>query len=321
MTAALLGGALVTHATSALADEGGVPFWFSGQYAAFAAVPPSPGASLVVMPYFYNGDASASKSFERGDSVSAGIETTFAMLLAMPGYAFNGTLLGGQPFLGLGFGIGYNHTSADISTSPRGLELNVADDKVGGTDLYPMGTLSWKVGDLSNVMVYLTGDIPVGAYDDKRIANIGIGHAAIDVGGGYTFFDEKMGFEFSGVAGLTFNFENPHTDYTNGLDSHVDASVSQFLSNHWQVGVVSYLYLQLSNDTYDTSGVVGQLRADALGGFRSDVLGVGPQVGYAFNIGKRPAYLNARAYWEVWAQNRVQGYALFGTVSIPLGGS
>jgi hypothetical protein len=33
-------------------------------------------------------------------------------------------------------------------------------------------------------MTYLTGDIPVGAYDPTRLSNLGIGHAAIDGGGG-----------------------------------------------------------------------------------------------------------------------------------------
>jgi hypothetical protein len=38
-------------------------------------------------------------------------------------------------------------------------------------------------------MVYAAGDIPVGAYDPTRLANIGIGHGAIDGGGSYTYLD------------------------------------------------------------------------------------------------------------------------------------
>jgi hypothetical protein len=30
------------------------------------------------------------------------------------------------------------------------------------------------------------------------------------------------------------------------------------------------------------------------------------------------AYASVRGYWEFWAQNRVEGYALFATPSIPL---
>jgi hypothetical protein len=45
-------------------------------------------------------------------------------------------------------------------------------------------------------MTYVTGDIPVGAYDSTRLANIGIGHGAIDGGGGYTYFNPQTGHEF-----------------------------------------------------------------------------------------------------------------------------
>jgi hypothetical protein len=40
-------------------------------------------------------------------------------------------------------------------------------------------------------MTYVTGDIPVGAYDPTRLANLGIGHGAIDGGGGYTYFNPR----------------------------------------------------------------------------------------------------------------------------------
>jgi hypothetical protein len=46
-------------------------------------------------------------------------------------------------------------------------------------------------------MTYLAGDIPVGSYDPNRLANIGIGHAAIDVGGTYTYLNTKTGTEVS----------------------------------------------------------------------------------------------------------------------------
>jgi len=39
----------------ARADEGGTPFWLSGQFASMAAVPDTPGWSLSVNPYYYNG--------------------------------------------------------------------------------------------------------------------------------------------------------------------------------------------------------------------------------------------------------------------------
>jgi hypothetical protein len=60
-------------------------------------------------------------------------------------------------------------------------------------------------------MVYVTGDAPVGDYDRARLANLGIGHGAIDAGAGYTYLNPATGDELSGVAGFTYNFKNPDT--------------------------------------------------------------------------------------------------------------
>ena len=73
-------------------------------------------------------------------------------------------------------------------------------------DLYPMITLKWNSG-VNNYMTYVTGDIPVGAYDPSRIANIGIGHGAIDAGGGYTYLNPVTGHTFSGCCGIYLQFQ------------------------------------------------------------------------------------------------------------------
>ena len=114
-------------------------------------------------------------------------------------------------------------------------------------------------------MTYITGNIPIGAYDPNRLANLGIGHAAIDGGAGYTYFNPQTGHEFSAVGGLTYNFENPDTDYKNGVDFHLDMAASQFLSKQLLVGVVGYAYQQLTGDS--GSG-------DRVGPFKSRVFGV-----------------------------------------------
>jgi hypothetical protein len=57
----------------------------------------------------------------------------------------------------------------------------------------------------------VTGDIPVGAYDPNRIANLGIGHGVIDAAGGYIYLNPAAGQTVSGVTGFTYNFKNPDT--------------------------------------------------------------------------------------------------------------
>jgi hypothetical protein len=294
---------------SVLADEGGVPFWMSGQYASMAAVPSNPGWSLVVMPYVYSGSADKSKNFQHGQSVNAGLNTRESIVLLQLGYSTEEKILGGQPYIGVGWGPGANTTTAFASLTNSNLEMNRSNSTSGTTDIFPLASLAWNKGN-DNFMTYITGAIPVGTYNPASLSSIGIGHAAIDAGGGYTYLNNITGLEFSSVVGATYNWKNNQTNYKNGVDSHLDWSLSQFLSQNWQVGIAGYVYYQLTPD----SGA-----GDTLGAFKSRVAAVGPQLGYLFKINNKQAYINLRVYKEFWAQNRVEGYASIATISIPLG--
>jgi hypothetical protein len=46
------------------------------------------------------------------------------------------------------------------------------------------------------------------AYDSQRLSNFGIGHGAVDAGGGFTYFDPQTGHEFSAVLGFTYVLRN-----------------------------------------------------------------------------------------------------------------
>ena len=298
-----------TFSQGTFADEGGVPFWMSGQYASMAAVPSNPGWSLVLMPYVYSGSADKSKTFQHGESVNAGLSTRESIALFQLGYSAEEKILGGQPYVGVGWGPGANTTTASASIASPNVEFNRANSVNGSTDIYPLASLAWNKGN-NNFMTYVTGDIPVGTYSATSLSAIGIGHTAMDAGGGYTYLNNTTGLEFSGVLGATYNWMNNQTNYKNGVDSHLDWSISQFLSQNWQVGIAGYAYYQLTGDS--GSG-------DKMGAFKSRVAAIGPQIGYLFNIGKKQAYINLRAYKEYWAQNRVEGYATIATISIPLG--
>ena len=294
---------------SVLADEGGVPFWMSGQYASMAAVPMATGWSLVAIPYVYSGKADKSKTFQHGTSINAGLSARESLVLMQLGYVAEEKILGGQPYLGVGWGPGANTTSASVSVVNPSTQLNRSNTSNGSTDIYPLASLTWNQGN-NNFKTYVTGDIPLGTYSPTSLAAIGIGHAAIDAGGGYTYLNNTTGLEFSGVLGATYNWMNTQTNYQNGIDSHLDWSVSQFVSQNWQVGIAGYGYYQLTADSGSGNRV---------GAFKSRIAAIGPQIGYLFNIGKKQAYINLRAYKEFWAQNRVEGYATIATVSIPLG--
>jgi hypothetical protein len=292
-------------------DESGVGFWLSGAYSSFAAVAPQTGFSMPTQFFYYNGNAGAGQTFQHGTSVSLGINAQAELLFFTPTWAPAGDkLLGGQPSFSLTFGGGREMTSASVSVSTvdNTQTLNRSDTIWGGMDLYPQGQISWNKGN-NNWMSYIMGDIPTGAYQSERLANIGLGHTAVDVGGAYTYFNAKTGTEASAVLGFTYNSMNTHTNIQSGWDSHLDFSVSQFLSQHLQVGMVGYVYYQLTPD----SGT-----GNKVGAFKSRVASLGAEVGYAFTALGQPAYINLRGYWEGWAQNRLEGKAAYLTLSIPL---
>jgi hypothetical protein len=109
------------------------------------------------------------------------------------------------------------------------------------------------------------------------------------------------------VAGLTYNFINPDTQYQNGIDFHIDWGASKFLSKQLHVGLVGYAYQQLTGD----SGA-----GATLGDFRSRVFGIGPQIGYLFPVGNMQGYLNLKGYGEFGGEHRAEGWSLWLTFAI-----
>jgi hypothetical protein len=308
---------------TAQADESGVSFWVPGQFGSLAAVPQTPGWSLGAVYYHTTvsagGNVAAAREIQIGRfpptvnvSLNANLNAQADLLFLAPTYTFATPVLGGQFAVGITGLFGRTATSIDGTlTAAVGPVVatrmgSISDALTSVGDLYPMATLKWNAG-VHNWMTYATGDIPVGAYDPNRLSNLGIGHGAIDGGGGYTYFNPTTGHEFSGVGGFTYNFKNPDTGVQSGVDFHFDWGASQFLSKQLFVGLVGYAYQQITDDTGGSP---------LLGGFRSRVLGVGPQIGYLFPIGNMQGYLNLKGYGEFDAANRPSGWNTWLTFSI-----
>lgn len=305
------------------ADESGISFWLPGLYGSLAATPTTPGWSMAAIYYHASvsaaGAAAAARQFQVGRfspnvnvSLDLALKGQGDLMVIAPTYTFAEPVLGGQLSASVAGIFGRNSASlAGTLTAAVGPIVAtrqgfLSDALVSYGDIYPTLTLKWADG-VNNYMVYAAGNIPVGAYDPSRLANIGIGHGAIDVGGGYTYLNPASGMEFSGVAGFTYNFKNPDTQYQSGIDFHFDWGVSQFLSKQVFVGFVGYAYQQLTDD-------FGQ--PPVLGGFRSRVFGIGPQIGYIFKIGDNQAFLGLKGYGEFAAENRPSGWNTWLTFSI-----
>ena len=291
----------------ARADEAGASAWLPGQFASFAAEAGDPGFALETIYYTRSASASASHSFPIGASLTAGYTINENYVFVTPSYSFSEPVLNGQLWLGMTFAVGNANTSVSaVLSGPFGsLSASDSDFMTGVGDLYPLAMLKWQLGN-HNIMTYATAVVPVGAYDATRLAGLGIGHWAIDGGLGYTFANDA-GLELSIVAGITYNFMNPYTQYQSGVDGHIDWGASIALGEKLYLGAVGYFYDQLSPD----SGPGAQL-----GGFQSKVTAVGPQIGYAIDLGIVHADLNLRGYKEFDAQNRPEGWNLWLTLSL-----
>jgi hypothetical protein len=310
-------------ASASLADEGGTSFWLPGSFGSLAAVPGTPGWAVATIYYHTSvsagADVAAAREIQIGRfnpvlnvNLNANLHASADLAIIVPSYTFATPVLGGQLAVQMGTIVG--STSANVngtltaSLPPFSLVRtdSIGDTVTGFGDLYPQASLKWNFG-VNNFMTYITGDIPVGNYSSTSLANLGLGHGAIDAGAGYTYFNPATGHEFSAVAGFTYNLKNQTTQYQSGVDFHLDWGASQFLSKQFFVGLVGYAYDQLTADS--GSG-------DRVGAFESRVLSVGPQLGYIFPVAGKQGFLGVKSYFEFGAKNRPEGWNTWLTLAI-----
>ncbi len=319
----LCAGILSTTSSLAVADESGTSFWLPGTYGSLAAAPGTPGWALATVYYHTSvsagADVAASREIQIGRfnpalnvNLNANLHASADLAIIVPSYIFATPVLGGQLAVQMGTIVGT--TSANVNGTlsatlpPFGLVRtdSISDTVVGFGDLYPLASLKWNAG-VHNFMTYVTGDIPVGNYSSTSLANLGLGHGAVDAGGGYTYLNPATGHEFSAVAGFTYNLKNQTTQYQSGVDFHLDWGVSQFLSKQFFIGLVGYAYDQVSAD----SGA-----GDRVGAFESRVFAAGPQLGYIFPIAGKQGFLGLKSYAEFGAKNRPEGWNTWLTFAI-----
>lgn len=314
--------AVACSASVSRADEGGVSFWIPGLYGSLAAAPQVPGWAVGIVNLYNPVSASGNVAAAREVTINrfsttvhvnlnATLKANPDLVLLDPTYVFATPVFGGQFALSMAGAVGRSiaslngtltATAGPIAVTRQG---SIEDGRDGFSDLYPEATLRWNSG-VNNWMTYVMGDIPVGTYNSSDLANLGIGHGAIDSGVGYTYFDPQTGHEFSAVTGFTYNLVNPSTSYQNGIDWHLDWGASQFLTKTLQIGAVGYVYNQISPDR-------GCL--PALCPFESRTAGIGPQLGIIIPGTTTQTYLNFKAYWDFDTRDRASGMSAWVTLS------
>jgi hypothetical protein len=296
----------------AQAAEKGTGFYLLGSKGPGAGILPQlPGIYFENDFYYYSGDLGGGKRLPTGGDVAVGLRGQVALEFPLVLVVLPEEIAGGRLGLTFGLPVGWAKSSADVKLSGPLLgsrEKSVSDtiftvgDPVAGATLgWDAGNFHWNIGTLVN--------IPIGDYQEGELANIAFHRWAMDWTVAGTYFDPATGWDFSGAAGVTFNGENPATDYKTGTEFHLEGSISKQFNPAFEAGILGYYYHQITGDSGD--GAV-------LGPFKGQVAAIGAQIGYNFKIGQVPMAAHLKYFHEFDAKNRAEGDAVLATIAMPL---
>lgn len=292
------------------AAEGGAGIYLLGGRTTNAGLVPPAGSYFQFGIYGYSGGSAA--TIPQGGRLELDLEGNAAIgLFTGMRVLDTAPILGGQPYVVALLPLGWKESQlSGRLTGPNGGVLSgerqedsflVGDPVVGGG-------LGWHSGPWLTSLNLLV-NIPIGDYDVSRSTNVSFNRWAADLTGGVTWMGPQ-GWQVNGALGLTFNGENPDTDYRTGTEAHLEAAVAK-TTGPWTIGLGAYHYQQITGDSGD--GAV-------LGDFKGKVSGIGPSVAWAGAWGKQPVSLEGRWLHEFDAENRVEGDVLYVNMTFPLGG-
>lgn len=125
--------------------------------------------------------------------------------------------------------------------------MGMSDDKFGlGDIIVDPFVLAWH-GDNWHAAVGLDIYVPIGAYDEMDIANLGRNYWTFEpVVAGTALLPGEI--EASIKVMYDINLKNEDTDYKSGDEFHFDYAVAKKVSKDWSVGVSGFYYTQTSED-------------------------------------------------------------------------
>jgi hypothetical protein len=307
---ALCAGAFPLQSTEA-AEYGTGP-WVKGYSDMFAGVLPSvPGIYVRNDAYHYEGDA---QKLIFDGLIQAGVQERYMADILAISVVTPAKILGGTYAVAFVPSFISMNVDVDIGIDPFRLRRNVGPfgpgDLVGpfdfnfgdskmsqGDSVIAPVILGWDEGNFHwNVATFVFA--PTGDYDRRDLANTSLNRWAVMPHVAGTYFDPKTGWQASGAATYTFNWQNPATDYETGDIVNLEGTVTKNFGA-LGVGVASYAMIQVTGD----SGTGARL-----GSFESSVYGVGPIVSYTLGAGTAtPLTLLAKWYHEFDAENTFEG--------------
>ena len=177
----------------------------------------------------------------------------------------------------------------------------------GISDLTLTSFLNWSLGN-SHLSAGLSVYVPVGAYDEDRIINLGRNYWSSDPIATYTWLHPERGHEISVTTGIMFNTTNDATNYSSGTEWHLDFMLSQHFSKRLALGLEGSVLRGVTDDEgplLDRANVVlPTLGLQPLGGFHAQYFGLGPAVVVSPTVLGKDLNLIAKYLFDVTHENR-----------------
>jgi len=304
--AAFLGG----HTNRVSAAESGYGFYLLGSTTTNAGILPPPGTYVLDYNYFYSGDTNF--TFEiAGLVLDGGVEGSLYATVPAPLWVAPGKVLGGNIGFLMLVPIMSKDASAGLSLSGPGgtiIARNLQDQETKFGDIVPGFMLGWHHGNW-HFKTHTLVNVPVGFWERGNLANAGFNHWGIDNAAAFTWLDPKIGLELSAMAGFTYNWENPTTDYKTGTEFHLEYAAVQNFSKRFAFGINGYFYDQVTGD----SGA-----GTNLGSFKGRVAAIGPVMNLNFQVHNIPVSASLKYFREFDVENRLEGDAGYVTLTMPL---
>jgi len=309
--AAVAAGLLaVSLATPAFSAENGTGFYLLGARGDGAGFTPPPGWYFSKVFYYYSGSTGGNVALPTGGKFSVGVEANAFFVAPTVLWIAPEEILGGRFGLSLATPAGSVTSKADATLTGALLgrrEASVEDDLTTYGDPVLGGLLGWDAGNF-HYQVGTSVNVPIGDYHDGGISQLSFNRWAADIYGAVTWFDPALGWDVSNTLGVTFNGQNPATDYRTGTELHWEGAVTRHLTKQFKAGINGYFYQQLTADGGDGA---------ELGAFKGRVAAIGGSVGYNFEFGKTPVATELKVFHEFAAENRAEGNSIFATISLP----
>lgn len=297
-------------ACPAQAVERGAGFYLLGSKGPAAGITPPPGVYFQNDFWFYDGKLGGGREFPSGGRVAIGVEGKAALSAPTLLWVLPEELMGGRVGIGVTIPYGWMGTDADLTlTGPGGGVLatdatdpifTIGDPIVSGQIGWDAGNFHWNTGLMVNV--------PIGDYQDGELSNIAFHHWGADVNAAATWLDPSTGLDLSAAMGVTFNAENPATDYRSGTEFHFEWAAVQHFSKKFDAGLVGYAYQQLTPDGGEGSN----------GPFKGRAFAIGATVGWNFEVAEHPVSARIKYFHEFGTENRAEGDSVFLTIAVPL---